>query len=110
MVRLNRLWWEHLAPKSMHRRLREMEQQLSRWCETDYGRHWLNVARKPEQALRLFPGQLIPVEHFVAIDNQPIFIVPQRPVSTGPDRKAAGQAANLLRAQSGAEPLARLRT
>lgn len=37
MVRLNRLWWEHLAPKSMHRRLREVEQQLSRRCETDYG-------------------------------------------------------------------------
>jgi hypothetical protein len=32
------------------------------------------------------------------------------PLSTGPDRKAAGQAANLLWAQSGAEPLARLRT
>lgn len=32
------------------------------------------------------------------------------PLSTGPDRKAAGQAANLLWALSDAEPLARLRT
>jgi hypothetical protein len=35
---------------------------------------------------------------------------PSDPQSTGPNRKAAGQAANVLWAQSGAEPLARLRT
>lgn len=83
MVRLNRLWWEHLAPKSMHRRLREVEQHLSRWCETDYGQHWLSVARKPGQAIRLLPGQFIPVVHLVALGSQPIFIVPQRPVKVG---------------------------
>lgn len=82
-IRLNRLWWQHLAPKSMHRRLVEVEQLLSGWCNTDYGRHWLKVARIPGQALRLLPGQLIPVVHLVALGSRPIFIVPQQPVRVG---------------------------
>lgn len=67
----------------MHRRLVEVEQLLSGWCNTDYGRHWLKVARIPGQALRLLPGQLIPVVHLVALGSRPIFIVPQQPVRVG---------------------------
>lgn len=67
----------------MHRRLVEVEELLSGWCNTDYGRHWLKVARIPGQALRLLPGQLIPVVHLVALGSRPIFIVPQQPVRVG---------------------------
>ena len=67
----------------MHRRLVEVEQLLSGWCNTDYGRHWLKVARIPGQALRLLPGQLIPVMHLVALGSRQIFIVPQQPVRVG---------------------------
>lgn len=111
MVRLNRLWWEHLAPKSMHRRLREVEQQLSRWCETDYGQHWLSVARKPGQAIRLLPGQIIPVVHLVALGNQPIFIVPQSPVRVGHRFVGAREFASgrpLAETEVAIEPLIRL--
>lgn len=83
MVTLNRLWWQHLAPKSMHRRLSEVEKALSTWCKSPYGQHWLKVALKPEQALRLFPGQAIPAVHLVALGSHPIFIAPQQTVREG---------------------------
>lgn len=83
MVTLDRLWWQHLAPKSMHRRLGEVERLLSTWCKTPYGQYWLKVAREPTQCLRLFPGQAIPVVHFVALGDRPIFIAPQRLVRVG---------------------------
>ncbi|POR67643.1 hypothetical protein BKM30_22950 [Pseudomonas syringae pv. syringae] len=80
---LNRLWWQHLAPKSMHRRLSEIEKLLAGWCGTHYGQHWLRVARTPGQTLRLLPGQLIPVVHFVALGSRPVYIAPQQPVRVG---------------------------
>lgn len=83
MITLNRLWWQHLAPKSMHRRLDEVEKLLSTWCKSPYGQHWLKVARDPGQMLRLFPGQAIPVVHLVALGSIPIFIIPQQTVREG---------------------------
>ena len=83
MVKLNRVWWQHLAPKLMHRRLGEVEKLLSNWCATAYGQHWLKVARPPGHMLRLLPGDVIPVVHLVALGNRPIFITPQRPMKVG---------------------------
>ncbi|MNM31880.1 hypothetical protein D3C81_424650 [compost metagenome] len=83
MVTLNRLWWEHLAPKSMHRRLGEIERLLSKWCDSSYGKLWLSAAQRPEQCLRVFPGQPIPVVHLIALGDQPIYIAPQMPVREG---------------------------
>jgi hypothetical protein len=41
-----RQWWQHLAPKVMHRRLRDVEVLLREWCRSDYGTQWLRVARQ----------------------------------------------------------------
>lgn len=67
----------------MHRRLSEVEQLLSGWCHSVYGQHWLQVAQTPGLALRLLPGQPIPVLHLVALGTQPIRIVHQQPVRVG---------------------------
>lgn len=83
MVKLNRVWWQHLAPKTMHRRLGEVEKLISNWCTTAYGQHWLKVARLPGHMLRLLPGDVIPVVHLVALGNRPVFITPQRPMKVG---------------------------
>lgn len=83
MVKLNRVWWQHLAPKSMHRRLGEVEKLISNWCTTAYGQHWLKSARHPGHMLRLLPGDHIPVVHLVALGNRPIFIAPQGSLKIG---------------------------
>ncbi|UIF89007.1 hypothetical protein [Cupriavidus sp. UYPR2.512] len=83
MISINREWWEHLSPKVMHQRLREMEALLRKWCSTDYGARWLSVARQEGGVLRVKPGQLIPVVHFVALGDRPIFIVPQQVIRVG---------------------------
>lgn len=83
MIKLNRDWWQHLAPKSMHRRLGEVERLLSNWCTSKYGKHWLRVARDPAQVMRLLPGDAIPVVHLIALGDRPIFISPQYPVRIG---------------------------
>lgn len=83
MIRLNRLWWQHLAPKSMHRRLGEIERLLTNWCTTSYGQLWLKVACNPSGVLRLLPGQPIPVVHFIALGHQDIYIAAQRCIREG---------------------------
>ncbi|MDH4552744.1 hypothetical protein [Pseudomonas sp. BN607] len=83
MVKLNRVWWQHLAPKTMHRRLGEVEKLISNWCTTAYGQHWLKVARDPAQVMRLLPGDSIPVVHLIALGDRPIVISPQRRVRLG---------------------------
>lgn len=83
MVAINRAWWEHLAPKPMHRRLREVERLLNKWCRTEYGAHWLRVAREESGVMRVKPGQFIPVVHFIALPNRPIFIAPQGVIRVG---------------------------
>lgn len=77
MVIINRDWWEHLAPKATHRRLREVEALLGRWTATGYGAHWLEAAGRPAGVMRVGPGQAIPVAHVVAMEGRPAFVAPQ---------------------------------
>lgn len=83
MVSIDSLWWEHLAPKLMHRRLRELETLLRAWCRSDYGAHWLSLATQDGGVLRVRAGQYIPTVHFVALGNWPIFMAPLSEVRTG---------------------------
>jgi hypothetical protein len=50
---LNRQWWAHLAPKSMHQRVPELESVLRKWYQSGYGAHWLSVARNPGGVMRV---------------------------------------------------------
>jgi hypothetical protein len=83
MITLNRQWWEHLTPKSLHRRRREVEALLQDWCRSDYGVHWLAVARHENGVMRAKPGQYIPAVRFIALSDAPMFIGPQEKVRTG---------------------------
>ncbi len=83
LISINREWWEHLAPKVMHRRLREVEALLREWCRSDYGAHWLNVAKQEGGVIRVKPGQVIPVVHFIALADRPVFIAPQQAIRAG---------------------------
>ncbi|MPZ59141.1 MAG: hypothetical protein GEU91_22165 [Rhizobiales bacterium] len=67
----------------MHRRLREVEALLREWCRSDYGAHWLSVATQERGVIRVKPGQFIPVVHFVALADRPVFIAPQQAVRAG---------------------------
>ena len=91
MVSINRQWWEHLAPKIMHRRLREVEALLRVWCQSSYGAHWLAVARQETGIMRVKPGQPIPVVHFVALGDRPIFVAPREMVRVGHRTVGAGE-------------------
>jgi hypothetical protein len=83
MVSISRDWWEHLAPKVMHRRRSEVEALLSEWCRSGYGTHWLRVAKEDGGVIRARPGDFVPVVHFVALADRPIFIAPQERVKEG---------------------------
>lgn len=83
MVSINRAWWEHLAPKPMHRRFHEVETLLRQWCRSEYGALWLGMAKRKGGVIRVKPGQLIPVVHFVALGDRPIFIAPPMKVRVG---------------------------
>ncbi|ACS40560.1 hypothetical protein [Methylorubrum extorquens] len=75
--RINRIWWEHLAPKAAHRRLPEIDTLLRRWCASGYGAEWLGVAMREGGVFRVRPGQLIPVLHLVSLGDGPFFVAPQ---------------------------------
>jgi hypothetical protein len=83
MITVSRDWWEHLTPKVMHRRRSEVETLLRQWCQTGYGAHWLSIAKEARGVIRAKPGDLIPVVHFIALGDGPIFIAPQKPVKEG---------------------------
>jgi hypothetical protein len=93
---ISRDWWEHLAPKVMHRRRTEIEPPLLRqWCGTEYGAHWLGVAKQEGGVIRTKPGDFIPVVHFIALGDRPVFIAPQNRVkeglrTVGPDQFKSG--------------------
>lgn len=83
MVSLNRAWWEHLAPKPMHWRFRELETLLRNWCRTDYGSMWRDAASSRGGAIRVRPGQAIPTFHVILIKDRPAFVAPQARVREG---------------------------
>lgn len=97
MASINQVWWDHLSPKLMHNRLRELNALLRQWCSTAYGTHWLVSARTENGVIRVKPGQAIPVVHFIALGDRPIFIAPQSLVrvghrAVGPDLFQSGRA------------------
>jgi hypothetical protein len=83
VVSIRRDWWEYLAPKVMHRRRSEVEALLRAWFRSGYGAHWLRVAKEEGGVMRVTPGQFIPVVHFIALADRPIFIAPQERVKEG---------------------------
>lgn len=83
MVAISRAWWEHLAPKPMHRLRREIETLLTKWCRSEYGLHWLGVARQERGILRVKPGQLLPRVQFIAYPDRSIVVAPQTIVRVG---------------------------
>lgn len=83
MVSINRQWWEHLAPKVMHRRVRELEALLQNWTRSDYGAHWLESARREDGLVRVSPGQFIPVAHVIALPGRAMFVAPQERLRPG---------------------------
>lgn len=83
-MKLNKNWWEHLAPKSMIGRRREVEQLLDDFVRSvDYGREWARTAANPQGVFRLKPGQAIPVVHMVFMGDRPGFISESRKLMDG---------------------------
>ena len=94
-VLINRVWWEHLTPKVMHRYYREVDTKLQTWCQSEYGAFWLKIARQKNGVIRVRPNQAIPVVHFVSLPDTPIFVAPQERVRqghrfVGPENLASG--------------------
>ncbi len=83
MVSINRQWWEHLAPKVMHPRVRELDALLQSWTRSDYGAHWLASARREDGLVRVTPGQFIPVAHVIALPGRRMFVAPQERLRQG---------------------------
>lgn len=83
-MKLNKAWWEHLAPKSMIGRRREVEQLLEDFVRSsDYGREWARVAANPHGVFRLKPGKVIPVVRMIFMGDRPGFISPFRRLMDG---------------------------
>lgn len=96
MISINKDWWEHLAPKPMHRRRGEVEALLRGFCQTPYGKLWLETAVEEHRVLRVRPGQNIPVVQLIALGDLPMFITPQQKVRVGhrmvgPDQFGSGR-------------------
>lgn len=67
----------------MHRRFCEVKTLLHQWCRSEYGAYWLGIAKQKHGVIRVKPGQFIPVVHFIALGDRPIFIAPQHKVRLG---------------------------
>jgi len=83
MVSINRQWWEQLAPKAMHGRLREVDARLRQWCTSEDGTRWLEVALHESGVQRVGIGQGIPTAHFIALGPRPIRLAPFMKVEDG---------------------------
>lgn len=83
-VTINRSWWEHLAPKCLHRRHREVENLLRTFVRaSDYGREWSKVALHPHGVFRLRSGQVIPQIRLIFLGDSAGFIAPQESLKPG---------------------------
>lgn len=83
-ARINKSWWEHLAPKPMISRRREVEALLNNFIQSSsFGAEWFKVAKNPQGIFRLKPGQVIPVVQLTFLGNAPGFIAPFRKLKTG---------------------------
>ena len=76
-VIINKLWWEHLAPKPIIPRRREVEALLNNFIRTSpYGAEWIKVANNPNGIFRVKPGQVIPVVQLIFLGKAPGFVAP----------------------------------
>lgn len=76
-ITINKSWWEHLAPKPMISRRREIEALLNNFIRTSsYGAEWIKVAKNSNGIFRIRPGQIIPVVQLTFIGRAPGFISP----------------------------------
>jgi hypothetical protein len=77
MLKINKLWWEHLAPKPLISRRSEIENLLNDFIRSsDHGEDWYKAAQNPNGIFRLKPGQIIPVVQLTFLDKEPGFIAP----------------------------------
>lgn len=84
MLQLNRLWWEHLAPKPLISRCNEIESLLKTFINSHpYGKEWYKVALQPEGVFRLKAGQVIPVIHMTFMGSRPGFVAPLKELKVG---------------------------
>lgn len=70
-AKISKLWWEHLAPKALVKRHKEVERLLSRFIQSDYGNFWFNAAKKPEGVIRCKRDQYIPVLKLIFVGDAP---------------------------------------
>ena len=83
-VIINKLWWEHLAPKPMIPRRREVEALLNNFIRTSpYGAEWIKVANNPNGIFRVKPGQVIPVVQLIFLGKAPGFVAPFKKIEAG---------------------------
>jgi hypothetical protein len=83
-VTIDKLWWEHLAPKPMIPRRREVEALLNNFIRTSsYGAQWIKVARDTNGICRVTPGQIIPVVQLIFLGQSPGFVGPFRNLKAG---------------------------
>lgn len=83
-VTINKSWWEHLAPKPMIPRRREVEALLNNFIRTSgYGAEWLKVAKNPHGIFRVKPGQMIPVVQLTFLGKSRGFVAPFQKLKAG---------------------------
>lgn len=76
-VTINKLWWQHLAPKQMICRRREVEMLLNNFIRTSsYGAEWIKVAKNPHGIFRVKPGQMIPIVQLTFLGKSLGFVSP----------------------------------
>lgn len=84
-MKLNKVCWEHLAPKSMVGRRREVKQMFEDFVRSsDYGGgEWARVAANPHVVFGLKPGHVIPAVRMIFMGDRPGFISPFRKLMDG---------------------------
>lgn len=95
-VKINRHWWEYLTTGAIRHRLPEVNALLKDWCQTTYGRLWLQSAVQKSGVVRARVGDKIPTVHLIALDEDPFFIGQQMYVteegrSIGPTQFGSGR-------------------
>lgn len=83
-ITINKAWWEHLAPKPMIPRRREVEALLNDFIRSSsYGAEWVKAAKNPNGIFRVKPGQVIPVVQLTFLGKTPGFVAPFKKIKAG---------------------------
>lgn len=67
----------------MHKMHGEVQQHLRLWCETEYGKFWLNSAQDSGRVIRGKAGEPIPDFHMVVMRSGLKFVAPQQCMREG---------------------------